>query len=51
MAKALWDNHAEFVKVKKVWNSVSKENALLGASVPIHPGAQKYYDEQGVKKK
>lgn len=51
MAKALWDNHAEFAKVKKVWNSVKLENALLGASVPIHPGAQRYYDEQGVEKK
>ena len=51
MAKALWDNHAEFVKVKKVWNTVKLENALLGASLPIHPGAQKYYDSKGVKKK
>ena len=51
MAKALWDNHGEFVKVKKVWNTVTLENGLLGASLPIHPGAQRYYDEMGVKKK
>ncbi len=49
ITKTLWDNHGEFVKVKKVWNDVKLENALLGAAVPIHPGAQRYYDEQGVK--
>ncbi len=50
MAKALWDNHGEFVKVKKIWNEVSLENALAGAAIPVHPGAQRYYDEKGVKK-
>lgn len=48
ITKALWDNHGEFVKVKKVWNSVKMENALLGAAVPVHPGARRFYDEQGV---
>ena len=51
MAKALWDNHTEFVKVKKVWNKVTLDNALRGAAIPVHPGAQRYYDEKGVKKK
>ncbi|MEE9195684.1 MAG: TAXI family TRAP transporter solute-binding subunit, partial [Alphaproteobacteria bacterium] len=26
------------------------KNALRGAAIPVHPGAQRYYDEQGVKK-
>ena len=51
MAKALWDNHGEFVKVKDIWKSVRLEDALRGAAIPVHPGAQRYYDEQGVKKK
>ena len=51
MTKSLWDNHGEFVKVKDVWNSVKLENGLLGASVPIHPGAKKFYDEVGVQQK
>ncbi len=51
MAKALWDNHGEFAKVKDVWNTVSLENALLGAPIPVHPGAMRYYEEQGVQKK
>jgi TRAP transporter TAXI family solute receptor len=49
ITKALWDNHAELVKVKKVWNSVKLEKALLGAALPVHPGAKKFYDEKGVK--
>ncbi|MBF0276885.1 MAG: TAXI family TRAP transporter solute-binding subunit [SAR324 cluster bacterium] len=49
ITKTLWENHAEFAKVKKVWNSVKLENALLGAATPVHPGAKRYYDEMGVK--
>lgn len=49
ITKALWENHDALVKVKGVWGKVKLENALLGAALPIHPGAQKYYDEQGVK--
>ena len=49
MAKVMWENHAEFAKVKKVWNEVKLENALLGAAIPVHPGAKRYYDEMGVK--
>jgi TRAP transporter TAXI family solute receptor len=51
ITKALWENHAEFAKVKKVWNSVKLENGLLGQAIPVHPGAQRYYDEVDVKKK
>ncbi len=51
ITKALWENHAEFAKVKDVWNSVKLENALLGAAIPVHPGAQRYYDEKGVTAK
>ena len=51
ITKALWENHADLVGVKKVWNSVKLENALLGAALPVHPGAKKYYDEHNVAKK
>jgi len=49
ITKALWDNHGELVKVKGVWKNVALKNALLGAALPVHPGAQKYYTEKGVK--
>lgn len=48
ITKSLWENHGELAKVKKVWNSVKIENALLGAALEVHPGAKKYYDEKGV---
>ena len=51
MTKALWDNHDQFVSVRTVWNTVRLEDALRGAAIPIHPGAQRYYDEMGVRKK
>ncbi len=50
ITKALWENHGEFVQVKKVWKKVKLETALLGAATPVHPGAMKYYKEKGVKK-
>ena len=51
ITKSLWENHDEFVKVKDIWNSVKLEDALLGAAIPVHPGAQRYYDEHSVKLK
>ena len=49
MAKSFWNNHGKFAEVKKIWNRVALKNALNGASVPVHPGAQRFYDEMGVK--
>ena len=48
MTKVFWDNHAEFVKVKSIWKKVILKDAVNGAAIPIHPGAAKYYKEQGI---
>ena len=48
MCKIFWDNHAAFAEVKSVWNRVKKEDALSGVAIPVHPGAQKCYDDLGV---
>jgi TRAP transporter TAXI family solute receptor len=48
MCKVFWANHAKFAEVKKVWNSVTIENSLNGAAIPVHPGAEKCYTELGV---
>lgn len=48
MCKSLWANHAKFVEVKGVWGRVKQEDALKGVAIPVHPGAQKCYDELGV---
>ncbi|MEM1160625.1 MAG: TAXI family TRAP transporter solute-binding subunit [Pseudomonadota bacterium] len=48
MCMVFWKNHATFAEVKSVWNRVSQEEALSGVAIPVHPGAQKCYDELGV---
>lgn len=48
MCKVFWENHAEFAAVKGIWNSVKLEDALVGVGIPVHPGAQRCYDELGV---
>ena len=48
MCKVFWENHSTFAEVKSVWNRVKLENALDGVAIPVHPGAQKCYDELGV---
>jgi len=48
MCKVFWANHATFAEVKSVWNRVKQENARNGVAVPVHPGAQRCYDELGV---
>ena len=48
MTKVFWDNHGEFVKVKKIWKKVLLKEAVNGAAIPVHPGAAKYYKEKGV---
>jgi len=48
MCKIFWANHGTFAEVKSVWNRVKQEDALSGVAIPVHPGAQKCYDELGV---
>jgi uncharacterized protein len=50
MCKVFWASHAKFVEVKSVWKRVKQADALKGVAIPVHPGAQKCYDELGVKK-
>ena len=48
MCKTFWAHHADLVEVKALWKRVKVEDALKGVAIPIHPGAQKCYDELGV---
>ena len=48
MCKVFWDNHGAFAEVKGIWKSVKLENALAGAAIPLHPGAERCYKELGV---
>lgn len=47
IVKTLYEKTDEISHAKKA--EILLSDALMGVSTPVHPGAQKYYDEQGVK--
>ena len=48
--KAIFENLEELGQVHNQAKSISLDNALNGASIPLHPGAEKYFKEVGVIK-
>jgi uncharacterized protein len=48
MAKVFWESHAQFLEIAPSWEGVRLEDALLAVAIPVHPGAQRFYDEVGV---
>ena len=48
LLKALFENKDALVEKNVKFESLNLEDAVKGMSVPFHPGAQKYYDEQAV---
>lgn len=55
ITKALFkrENQEEvWKKTREDWKKLEfRENARLGVSIPLHPGAEKYYNEQSIKVK
>ena len=51
MAKVFWESQAQLEGAPPVWKRVRVEDALLAAAIPVHPGAQRFYDEVGVTQK
>lgn len=47
VTKAIFENLDKVTHAKG--KLISAENALKGVGIDIHPGAQKYYDEKGIK--
>ncbi|CAM3282621.1 TAXI family TRAP transporter solute-binding subunit [Brevibacillus invocatus] len=47
VTKAIFENTDKLGHAKA--KEIKLENALAGVSVPVHPGAKKYFDEKGVK--
>ena len=47
--KTLWSKQgmAAMVSAKKTFKAMTLENAFDGASIPLHPGAVKFWEEQG----
>ena len=51
VVKNLFDHRADYYGIHSSAKDMTPETALKGASVPIHPGAEKYFKEIGVMKK
>jgi hypothetical protein len=49
LLKAMYDPNAPLKNSHKMAERIVKENGLMGMSIPLHPGAKKYFDEQGIK--
>ncbi|MEW6308793.1 MAG: TAXI family TRAP transporter solute-binding subunit [Bacillota bacterium] len=49
LTKALFENLPTLGKAHARGNDVKLEKALEGMSLPVHPGAKKYFDEKKVK--
>ena len=49
ITKAFWENLADFQAVSGFAKGIEMENFAKYANVPIHPGAARYYKEQGLE--
>ncbi|MDI4665831.1 TAXI family TRAP transporter solute-binding subunit [Xanthobacter autotrophicus] len=48
ITKAIYENLPELAAAHSAAKSIKLENAMKGAPVPFHPGAEKYFKEKGV---
>lgn len=49
MTKAIWDNLEEMQQTAVTLQSIDPEKPFIGANVPLHPGAARYYKEMGIE--
>ena len=50
IVKALYENTDTLAKVHVKGKEISLAKALESVSIPVHPGAAKYYKEKGILK-
>ncbi len=50
LTKTLFDKQPELAQAHAKGKELSKDKALDGLTVPLHPGAEKYYKEAGILK-
>ena len=48
MTKQLFENVEDLVSSHQAASQISLEHALDGMPVPLHPGAERFYREQGL---
>ncbi|HVE48951.1 MAG TPA: TAXI family TRAP transporter solute-binding subunit [Casimicrobiaceae bacterium] len=49
IVKTLWDKKADLVATHAEAKNIELKNQSITVPMPFHPGAKKYYEEQGVK--
>jgi hypothetical protein len=50
MVKAMFENQPELAAAHKQAENIALKTAIDGSTIPLHPGAEKYYREAGVLK-
>lgn len=50
ITKTIFEKKEEIAKVHEKGNSINLDTAINGISIPLHPGAEKYYKEMGILK-
>jgi TRAP transporter TAXI family solute receptor len=50
ITKNIFENLTSLITKNNVWGQVKSESAFNGMTVPIHPGAEKYFKEIGIIK-
>jgi hypothetical protein len=50
ITKAIFDNLADIERAHAKGKELKLETSLVGMSIPLHPGAEKFFMEKGVKK-
>lgn len=50
ITKGMWEEYERFVSIQAAQfkEHIRPENALMGTAIPLHPGAYRYYVEQGM---
>lgn len=49
LTRMLWENLATLQEIHSATKSMALQQTLQGIPVPLHPGALRYYREQGVE--
>lgn len=49
LLKAMFDNQEDLIAGHSKFEFLNLEDAVKGISVPFHPGAKKYFEEQGIE--
>jgi len=49
LVKGIYDHHDKLVAAHKAASYTTLDSAMGGMTIPLHPGAIQYFQEQGVE--